>query len=252
MPMRIILMAVVIAAVACMAQGQLWLDFGRADGLVKPGYDQFNLSAEKIQTETQVIAGHSVTLTALADAGTVDPNGEPPTPNMESRDRQSKLTAPTSPDDNILIDYIRAQTALNVRWDVDPNVPQIPVLDIAVADLDALTEYEVRAGALDMSGSDGPNPQILRPAGGTTGPSISWSWVKVEPTMDNEYSAVGMYTTDAAGVLNVQVAFDFASADWEDRKADPMAICSYLDIVPEPATLALLAMGSLAAVRRRR
>ena len=219
----------------------LAIDFGAPDQLQLAGYEPFSLAVAGSTTQTEVYGAYTVTLTALADSGL--------SPRFQARNRNGGLTPPASPDDNILVDYIRCETTINTRDQVGGN-QQMPVTRVEIAGLSASTTYGVTIGAWDPWGAPGPNPQILRAGPGTTGSPLSQVWTGApEPANAGDYSASGSFTTDGAGVLTVELAYDMAN--W-NVDSDPQAILGYMAIIPEPATMSLLGLGALALLRRRR
>jgi len=237
--MRILTIAISIAALACVANAQLLAVDVQPDPNygTQPGFDSMIVTAVASQSFV-TSGGQTVTLTCTTDAGSASPSPS----NKGSKDPLNGF-----PRNLGMYDMMRNNAA---TWgDVYTD---IPVIEVDIAGLQPDTEYPLLIGSISVYRE---LFQLVRPARGSTGPVLTSADAPFPVVLgDNEVE--GNYTTTAAGVLSVDVVFDQAAAQafvaaGAPNYQDTQAVISYL-MIPEPATLSLLALGGLMAIRRRR
>ena len=203
----------------------------------QPGFDSMVCDLGTVPIVFATSGGQTVTITPSTDAGTA---------TLSASNKGSKDPGNGFPRNLAMYDMVRnnASNWGNVNAD-------IPVLELDIAGLQPETEYPLLIGSLSVYRE---LFQIVRPMRGTTGPTLVSADAPF-PQVLGDCEVEGLYTTDAAGVLSVDVVFDQAAAQafvaGGGISVDTQAVISYI-MIPEPATLSLLALGALAAIRRRR
>ncbi|MHC4716674.1 MAG: PEP-CTERM sorting domain-containing protein, partial [Planctomycetota bacterium] len=205
------------------------------------GFEEFLVpqSAGSGPLVANLASGHTMTLTARTDTAVATA--------FHARNR-SYMDDGACPRGPALYDNIR----VSGDWG---NIDEIPVMGIDIAGLDATTAYPLRIGSFSVYKDV---HEILRPAGGTSGPTISYVTENPPtPVAEFDRSILGTYTTDDQGVLSVELVWDRAGYLEALRTnptldADTQALLCYVEVIPEPFTLGLLAVGGLAVLRRRR
>jgi hypothetical protein len=147
---------------------------------------------------------------------------------------------------------------------------EAPVMRITVTGLQPWEYYNVVTSNVNAQAKE--CYFNLRPAAGTgtTGPTIASGYSNVTwvPTQtgtwyykpvntanpvggDSAFQTTGQYLVPASGTLNIELAYDLTRAPtWSDREIALNGLV--VDLAPEPATMALLVLGGLGFLRRRR
>ena len=237
---KVLAIAVVILGMAGLSQAALLaVDCEpTANHGTQAGFDSMICDLGPVPIVFATSGGQTVTISPSYDVGTG---------TLSASNKGSKDPLNGFPRNLAMYDMVRNNSA---QWGVVG--PDIPVLELDIAGLQPETEYPLLVGSLSVYRE---LFQLVRPARGSTGPVLT-SQDTVFPLVLGDNEVEGNYTTTAAGVLSVDVVFDEAAAlAWRVANpggtVDTQAVISYL-MIPEPATLSLLALGGLMAIRRRR
>lgn len=237
----------VVLALSVSAQAAvLELDLQPTGILLQAGWTEIDPPPGGAAAVAYTVGAYTVTLTpAYDDLGTAGVHEA----RFANKDRNNKMTDPASPRDNALYDYVRVEVAIDgVVQNTSAALPVAPVMQIDIEGLAPNTAYPVRIGSFDMW-----NHQhlLVRAAGGTTGAGygVETYGPTDHPINEMDCSNVGTFTTNGAGLLEIEAAYNHALRDADD---DPQAIVNYIEVVPEPMTMSFLALGGLALLRRKR
>lgn len=155
----------------------------------------------------------------------------------------------------VTFDAVEGQSSPCFRVNPGPNLMHFGFLTGGVLsqtiNLVAGTEYAVSVGAVAIQNADGMAPDAGLIAL-SMGSSPLWDWdvadIGTFMTFRNSYS--GTYTPASTGPYNLKLSF-LSSVN----SISPV-LFHYVDnvsvVIPEPATLLLLGLGSLALLRRKR
>ena len=261
--MKAILTVSVVLLALTLQASALSIDFGPSGQPVAAGFESFAPTVTgSAASYTQTLgSGNVVTLTALNLTGTC-------VPVIVARDESSMSPAPgDSYKQHLRAVVLGPDGGALSMWSgpnhrIDPNDPnsaldpaydgelQQPALKIDVAGLTPSTVYDVALGSnnkwatlvyLTLSGLGTTASANITGGLGTTQPLV----------IANAPVISGQFSTDAQGVLSVTLAYDQALTTTNGEN-DPLLGLSLMTIVPEPATMALLVLGGLSLIRRRR
>jgi hypothetical protein len=136
---------------------------------------------------------------------------------------------------------------LGIFANTTPNVgKERPSMKIEVTGLAASTSYDVGLGVWYKWA--GNQPFVLSGIGTPVTATFNWAGTPDASVAGNVPNMNGVFSTDADGKLAVTLAIDYSGT----YAGDPTYGIGLLTVVPEPATMALLVLGGLAALRRRR
>ena len=248
----VLALLVVLLAIAVPASA-LSIDFGRTGQTVESGYEDFSAAAPpttlpmEYSPISRTFGTNVVTLTA------VDGGGDNPA-------RLSNANRTTAGVDVAMRDGFRAEKFSGttvITKSVAGYDNEIPILKVEVTGLAVSTQYTLEVASWDAFIVNA-HYQILRPTSGsgTTGPTVPYqvrggSSTPVYAPADFEATASGVFTTSATGLLTFDIVYDQAASN---NTSDPQAWLNAMIItqVPEPATMALVLLGGLGVLRRRR
>jgi hypothetical protein len=225
------------------------------------GFTQWTSNVDLLGTQNLTIGSNVVSVTPYLDAR--DPNSGIVTPRIAERNRSTADAGYPSVNPDLLYQFWRSE--ISTTYNNSSN--SWPALKIQVTGLQASTAYQLTIGSFDKSSAylgkyqdsglvAHPLKNILQPDAGTTGATSNWTFTGVatadglvSPGGAGTDTAADTFTTDASGVLTVDWILDNTN---NNAGANPEAVMNFLTVTPEPATLALLVLGGLAALRRRR
>ena len=240
--MRILTIAISILALAGVAQAQIFsVDFENS-ALTQPGFESWVLAASSANPVSFTTStGHVITMTpsGTGDAGT--------TWAISSKNKTTDPDYAASPMRLAMGDYFRVQPS---PW-ANPN--DIARLTVEIAGLAADTAYTVHAGSMNPYRNQF---SVINPANGTTGATLHWA-VYNPPAMtadplDKTFDL--NYTSNGAGLLTFDMDWDKAAwlVNGDPAQTENEVPLAFIQLIPEPATMSLLALGGLMAIRRRR
>ena len=252
--LRVILAVAVCLSLAGVAQALPRVDAQEAgSNVLTEGtpFDTFEPGDGVTTAVSKVLAGgETLTITPM-HAPTSSGVG---TPEFQDRNRNSKIATQGSTSSRADGLYDNARVSIIGGWN---DITKVPRMQIEFAGLAPVTAYGVRIGAYNVYNV--LTHQIITPTAGTTGPTATLVHGLPIPMGTYDQSVADVWTTSPIGTLTLN--YDWDVARWAAYAAgmpggtyqsETTAQLGYIELLPEPATMSMLALGALALIRKRR
>ena len=245
---KVLAIAAVILGVAGLSQAApiFSVDLENS-GLTQPGFESWVVSGTGSPNPVSftTASGHQITLT---------PSGVGPATafNISSKDKTTDPDYAASPMRLAMGDYVRVQPD---PWYADPIGADTPTMTVEIDNLAANTAYTVHSGNMNPYRN---TYAVISPTNGTTGAVLHWAPLNppamTADPLDKTYDLD--YTSNAEGLLTYDITWDKAAWMLDEglypHTAENEVEVAFIQLIPEPATMSLLALGGLMAIRRRR
>ena len=244
--LNVILAVAVCLSLAGVAQALPRVDAQESGSNIQAGMDEFAPGDGVTTAVSQVLSGGEVlTMTPKIIAGVG-------TPEFQDRNRNGLIATQGSTSSYADALYDNARVSIIGGW---ADTSKVPCMGIEISGLAPMTAYGVRIGAYNVWNV--LIHQIISPAAGTTGPTVPFVHGYQVPATAYESTVAFVYTTSPIGTMTINYDWDVAAytayeAANPGYQAETAANLGFIELLPEPATMSMLALGALALIRKRR